>query len=199
MNRFHVMPCVDQSQINEDSSGGLVLPLASEIQNNCILFFPVSDEVAQSINYVLEVNEDDPHAPNMVEVYKTMVNTWRAGDRFLSGIYIDLHYDPEIGDEVINVNIMLSSVSDGIIDAISRVGFIDAIIISVLENMDIMISTDLLRKLLPEHFGVIPEDDEFESDELEDHLGQIDQKKDVFPIDENILDIAKKIMKGKIK
>ena len=64
MNRFHVMPCVDQSQVNENAKEGVVLPLASEIQSNWILFFPVSEEIANVINNIMEVEDmEDPATP----------------------------------------------------------------------------------------------------------------------------------------
>jgi hypothetical protein len=189
------MPCVDQSQANEDghdiSPSGLVLPLASEIQNNCILFFPVTDEIGSLINHLLEAEETGTQQLHMIEVYKTMVNSWRSGERFLSGIYIDKVFDVESGEDAIHVNLMLSSINDGFIEAVIKVNFIHAIIVAVLEGVDIMISNELLAKLLPDALGEEEGDD---NDNFDDQLDDSD-----YPVDEDILNIAKKIMGGKIK
>jgi len=185
------MPCVDQSEVNEGGPEGLVLPLASEIQNNCILFFPISDEIGSLINHLLEAEETDSQQLHMVEIFKTMINTWRSGERFLSGIFIDRVFDFDSGEDIMNVNIMLSSVNDGFIEAVIKVNFVHAIIIAVLEGVDIMISNELLSKLLPDELG----EDDGDEDEFDDIL---DDRID-YPVDEDILNIAKKIMGGKIK
>jgi len=190
MNRFHVMPCVDRSQVNENASEGTVLPLASEIHSNCILFFPVSKEVAKIANYIMEVDEEsDDSLVHMVEVFKTMINTWKSGERFLSGIFIDLVYDTESEEDIINVNLMLSSSQDGFIEAVIKVSFVHAIIIAILEDSDIMVSNELLNKLLPDTI------DEEEEDDFDAPL----KNNSVYPVDDNILKIAKQIMNGKIK
>jgi hypothetical protein len=183
------MPCIEQSLVNEESNGGIVLPLASEVQNNCILFFPVSDEVGDIVNYLMEVEGDEnPEQSKMVDVFKTMINTWRSGERFLSGIFIDLVYDLELNDEVISVNLMLSSSTDGCIEAVIKVNFVHAIIVAILEDIDVMVSNEVLNKLLPEIL-----------DEKEDDLGESLEDKAVYPVDDDILEIAKRIMDGKIK
>ena len=193
MNRFHVMPCIDKSEVNEGGPEGLVLPLASEIQNNCVLFFPISNDIGSVINHILEAEEANSQQLHMIEVFKTMINTWRSGERFLSGIYIDKVFDFKSEEDVIHVNIMLSSISDGFIEAVIRVNFVHAIIIAVLEGVDIMVGNDLLQKLLPEAI----EDDDDDNDDDEDFNDDLDD--DNYPVDEDILNIAKKIMDGKIK
>jgi hypothetical protein len=184
------MPCIDQSEVNEGGPEGLVLPLASEIQNNCVLFFPISDEVGSLINHLLEAEETDAQQLHMIEVFKTMISTWRSGERFLSGIFVDKVFDADNDEDVIHVNLILSSVNDGFIEAVIKVNFVHAIIIAVLEGVDIMISNELLAKLLPDALGEEESDDDFD-DQLDDG--------NVYPVDEDILNIAKKIMGGKIK
>lgn len=189
------MPCIDQSEVNEGGPEGLVLPLASEIQNNCVLFFPISEEIGSVINHLLESDEADPQELHMIDVFKTMISTWRSSDRFLSGIYLDKIYDLSKDEDVIYVNIMLSSTNDGFIEAVIRVNFIHAMIIAVLEGVDIMVSNDLLVKLLPE---AVKEDADEDDDDDDDTFDE-DLDEGNYPVDENILEIAKKIMGGKIK
>jgi hypothetical protein len=118
-----------------------------------------------------------------------MINTWKSGERFLSGIFIDLIYDAESEEEILNVNLMLSSTQDGFIEAVIKVSFVHAIIIAILEDADIMVSNELLNKLLPDTL------DEEEEDDFDAPL----EDDSVYPVDANILEIAKQIMNGKIK
>jgi hypothetical protein len=192
MNRFQVMPCIDHSEVSEDAPEGLVLPLASEIENNCVLFFPIPDEIGTLINHLLEREEAGPQEIALIDVFKTMITTWRAGDRFLSGILLDSAYNFEFEEETLQVNITLSSVTDGFIEAVTKINFIHAMVISVLEGVDIMVSNELLNKLLPETVG----EDEMSDDQFSEG---IDDYADSFPVDEDILKIVKKIMSGKIK
>jgi hypothetical protein len=185
------MPCIDQSEVNEGGPSGLVLPLASEIQNNCVLFFPISDDIGSLINHLLEAEETDAQQLHMIEIFKTMISTWKSGERFLSGIFVDKIFDTDSDEDVIHVNLILSSANDGFIEAVIKVQFVHAIIVAVLEGVDIMISNDLLTKLLPEALG----EDEGGDDDFDDALDD----DNVYPVDEDILNIAKKIMGGKIK
>jgi len=192
MNRFQVMPCIDHSEVNEGAPDGLVLPLASEIENNCVLFFPVPDEIGTLVNHLLETEEAGPQELSLIDVFKTMIATWRAGDRFLSGILLDNSYNFEEEEETLQVNITLSSVTDGYIEAVTKINFLHAIVISVLEGVDVMVSNELLNKLLPEAIG----EDEINDDQFSEG---IDDYADSFPVDEDILKIVRKIMSGKIK
>ena len=72
--------------------------------------------------------------------------------------------------------------------------FIHAMIISVMEGIDIMVSDELLAKLVPDVFG----EDEMEDDQFHEGLDGLEESNEA-PIDQNILDIAMKIMGGKIK
>jgi|SaaInlV_100m_DNA_2_1039680.scaffolds.fasta_scaffold09804_2 hypothetical protein len=194
MNRFHVHPCVPHAEISEEDVEGFVLPLASEIENNCILFFPVPDEDGILINHLLELDEAGQQQVELIEVFKTMIKTWKSGDRFLSGILLDSKYNAEIDEENLQVNVILSSGNDGFIEAVTKMNFIHAMIISVMEGIDIMVSDELLAKLVPDVFG----EDEMEDDQFHEGLDGLEESNEA-PIDQNILDIAMKIMGGKIK
>jgi hypothetical protein len=194
MNRFQVTPCVNQSEISEDAPDGLVLPLASEIENNCMLFFPIPDDVAAVINCLLEREDAGPKELQLIEVFKTMTKTWRSGDRFLSGILLDSTYDSELDEEILQTHIVLSSINDGYIESVSKINFVHAMIISVLESVDIMVSNELISKLLPDIFG----EDELDDDQLNENIEDLDYPES-YPVDKDILKIVKNIMNGKIK
>lgn len=192
MKRFQVMPCVDQSEVSETATEGVVLPLASEINERCIIFFPVTKEVGELINGLLEVEEDENQShSHMLDVFKTMIESWVSSDRFLSGIFIDVVYDEKEKQEIMNVHIVLSSTQDGFIEAILKVNFVYAVILAILEDLDIMVSDNLFDKLLPKEI-----DDEVQQSTFDKNLS--DNTK-LYPTDKDILDIARKIMDGKIK
>lgn len=185
MNRFRVLPCLPQSEVTGEDSDKMVLPLGSDMFEGSVLFFPVTSDTAEIINSILSVELTDlgEHAPenNIIEIYKTMLNSWTSGERFLSGIYIDLVFDKEKKEDVINVYMMLASSLDGYTEAVLKTNFVQAIIIAAIEDMDIMISDELVNTLLPP---------------LIDHEETTDEK---YPVDKKILDIAKRIMSGKVK
>ena len=120
MNRFHVHPCVPHAEISEEDVEGFVLPLASEIENNCILFFPVPDEDGILINHLLELDEAGQQQVELIEVFKTMIKTWKSGDRFLSGILLDSKYNAEIDEENLQVNVILSSGMMGLLRLLQK-------------------------------------------------------------------------------
>lgn len=194
MNRFQIMPCMPQSEISGSEYKGMVLPLGSETSDNCVLFFPVSEEAAEIINLILEVDEDDEEdgqqpskgIASMLEVYKTMIRSWKSGDRFLTGIFVDMVYDQATQEEIVSVFVMLGSMHDGYTEAILKTTFVQSMVIAAIENIDVMISDELLYKLIPR--PSFP----FDQEEREADVKS-------YPVDENIINIAKKIMNGKIK
>jgi len=198
MIRFQILPCVEQSQLENPEVAeydGMVLPLISEANNNCVLFFPVVKEIALTVNSVLgQVDKEQVSNENVIEIYKTMIDTWAAAEQFLSGIIMDTAYDNNLQEEIVTVSLILSSIQDGYIEAIVKVNFVHAIMIAVLEGLEIMISLDLLNKIMPN----VWESGEA-SNNLEDSFPEQNNEQQQFPVDQNILDIAKKIMGGKIK
>ena len=104
MNRFEVLPCIEQSRIEDSEYDGMLLPLAAEISNNCVLFFPVNKEIATLINYLQNL-EDEENVSNIqvIDVYRTMIDSWKSSGKFLSGILMDMKYDDEVEeDEVVS-------------------------------------------------------------------------------------------------
>ena len=203
MNKFLIFPCIKQ----EDGKGynGPVVTLACASNISFALFFPVSEENAALINFVLEEKKDKKPDinTNILGVYKTMMDSWRAGERFLSGILMDVVFDTATEEEVITVKLLLSD-EDGNIDSVTKVNFTHAVLIAAMERKEIIVSDDLLDKLMPK--------DEREECEDCDGCGECEEDSDVadtkkpnkeenkkYPIDKDILDIAKQIMQGKIK
>lgn len=66
-------------------------------------------------------------------------------------------------------------------------------IIAVLDRREVIVSNELMKKLIPKF-------EEAEKGEAEDNKdNKENKKKNKFPVDNEILEIAKKIMSGKIK
>jgi len=198
MNRFEIMPCIEQSYVvDADEDEGLVLPLVSE---SCVLLFPITKEIADTVNYIKGVGDVENEADlDKIEVYRTMIETWKSSGQFLSGILMDIHYDDDDDDNMFSVSLLLSTISDGYVEAITKVNFLHALIIGVLEDIDVMVGHELLSKLIPpDHLHSMSdmeaedEAEEFFSDEPVEDVNK-------YPYDHNIYQIAKKIMDGKIK
>ena len=68
------------------------------------------------------------------------------------------------------------------IEAVTKMNFIHAMIISVMEGIDIMVSDELLAKLVPDVFG----EDEMEDDQFHEGLDGLEESNEA-PIDQNIL------------
>jgi len=162
-----------------------------------MLFFPVSEDSAKIISYVLEGNDEYDVNTNILGIYRTMVNSWRTSDRYLSGIIMDAVYDNNLEDDVLNIQLALSNQGMGYLDSLVPVNFLHAILLAAMEQVEIIVSEKLLEQMMP------PLDDCDDCDEdTECNVPKKQRKKKKpshFPEDKKIVDIAKKIMSGKIQ
>ncbi len=184
MNKFLVLPCFDQTE--EEGYQGTVVSLANASNPSFMLFFPFDPEYARLINIILKKEEANKTDLHILSTYQTMVHSWKAGDRYLSGIVLDFEYDEESEEEIIAPTLVICD-ANGNIDALLKVNFVQSVILAALERKEMIVTDDLLQSLLP--------DDEEDDDDDEEE----DEEKAKFPIDKQILDIAKEIMTGKGK
>jgi len=183
MNKFLVLPCFDQTE--EDGYQGTVVSLSNASNPSFMLFFPFDQEYAKLINIVLKKEEEASKTDlHILSTYQTMVNSWKAGDRYLSGIVLDYEYDEELEEEIIAPTLVICD-SNGNVDALLKVNFVQSVILAALERKEMIVTDDLLQSLLP--------------DEESEEAIEEDEEKAKFPIDRQILDIAKEIMTGKGK
>lgn len=181
MNRFEVIKCIE---VNENGYDGPCVIMVNASDPSFMLFFPIAKESAKIINYVLKENSKYDINTNVLGIYKTMIDSWRSSDRFLSGIIMDTVYNEEIKDEVLLIRLALSD-DNGQIDSLVYVNFLHAVLLAAMEGVDIIISDKLLSKMVPDN----EDNDEKHSVKPAPH----------FPEDKKIVEIAKKIMGGKIK
>lgn len=209
MNRFALFPCVIQKDETSSYTGPLA-SLVSEMNSNLVLFFPISEENASLINFTLNdenrkkitVNQD------VVGIYKTMIESWKSGDKHISGVILDAKYDPESKEDIIDASVIIID-SNGNLDTLVKTNFVHAMVVVAIEDMEIYVTDDLFSKLKPKDDEEIEEGEDDEEDE-DDGGGNdkgpepIDppspkQSQKVFPVDKNIISIAKQIMEGKVK
>jgi len=181
MNKFGIFDCAD---LKEKDYQGFCVVLACISDPNLMLFFPIPKEHAKTLKSILE--SDGPPDFNNVNlgVYKTMIDSWTASDRFLSGILFDVVWSEEAKDEVIQIKLAISDIT-GHLDGIVPCNFLHAILLAAMDGTEIIISDKLLSKMLPN------------DEECPMHKEQ--NQKHSFPEDKKIMSIAKKIMTGKIK
>jgi len=201
MYKFIVLPC-SEAIPKEGSSPeyqGPVIPLGCPSDMSLVLFFPIDEKTASIVNYLLSEEEDGDFNSDVLGVYQTMLDSWTAGDRFLSGIIMETVYSETMKENIVSVKIMLSSHRTGRIEGFVKVNFAYAIILAAMEKIEIIIDKELLDRLMPN--GEMDDDDEDEDDErsLDTKLDNKVDKKKNYPVDENILKIAKEIMSGRIK
>lgn len=182
MNKFEIVKCID---VNENDYDGPCIIMACISDPEFMLFFPINKENAKIINFVLKDNSKYDINTNIIGIYKIMVDSWTSSDRFLSGIIMDAVYNEEAKDEVLMIRLALSDVKSGDIDSLVYVNFLHAMLLSAMERANIIVSDKLLEKMMP--------DDE----RNEENRRNIPAPH--FPEDKKIVDIAKKIMGGKIK
>lgn len=185
MNRFVVFSCVDLEETEGSEYNGPVVVLSNSADPSFMLFFPVTTQNAAVISYILNSEGDYDVDTTILGIYATMLESWKAGDRYLSGITIDTIYDDKLEKEIPLVRLVLSD-QNGMIDSFVRVNFIHAVLLASMENVEIIISDRLLDIMLPN------------SEDASERLFKKQQGPSEFPEDKNIINIAKKIMEGKI-
>ena len=182
MNKFNVVKCIDMKESDYD---GPCVILACASDPTFLLFFPINKENSKMINYVLDKNSKYDINTNILGIYKTMVDSWKSADRFLSGIIMDTIWDDDVEEDILSIRLALAD-QNREIDSIVHVNFLHAILLAAMEDVGIIVSDKLLSKMMPD-------DENNEKDKS--------KKKSPthFPEDKKIVDIAKKIMSGKIK
>lgn len=182
MNKFGILECVE---VKENDYEGPCVVLACVADPSLMLFFPIPKENAKILNYILNGKNKVDTNTGILGIYKTMLESWKAGDRYLSGIIFDAIYSEEMKDEILMIRLAISDVN-GNLDGVVPCNFLHAISLAAMEGMEIIVSDKLLSKMLP------PEE------KMADFKAK---KKEIqhFPEDKKIMSIAKKIMSGKIK
>jgi hypothetical protein len=202
MYKFIVLPCSEATPEDDSSPKyqGHVVPLGCPSDMSLVLFFPIDEKNASIVNYLLSEEKDCDFNSDVLGLYQTMLDSWTAGDRFLSGIIMESVYSEIMKENVVSVKIILSSHRTGRIEGFVKVNFAYAIILAAMEKIEITIDKELIDRLMPS--GEMDDDDD---DDDERPLGtklddKVDKKKNQsYPVDENILEIAKGIMSGRIK
>lgn len=184
MNKFEVVKCIDMKESDYD---GPCIILGCVSNPEVLLFFPINKDNSKMINYVLDKNSEYDINTNILGIYRTMIESWSAADRFLSGIIMDAVWDDEVEEDILSIRLAISD-HNGEIDGMVHVNFLHAMLLSAMEDVGIIISDKLLSKM-------IPEDDEDDDDDNKTKK----KKPPSFPEDKKIVDIAKKIMSGKTK
>jgi hypothetical protein len=189
MNKFLVFPCVEQDE--ENGYSGPVVSLASTANVTFMLFFPIAEEYSHILNFLLKNEESTKTNLQLLAVYQTMVNSWKAGDRYLAGIVMDIVYDEETEEDIISPTLIICD-SNGNVDAVLNVNFVHAVMLAAMERKEVIVTNELLNKLLPFSDG-----GEEEAEDGADIFHSKTEDKSPFPVDKQILDIAKNIMNGK--
>jgi len=185
MNRFGILECVE---IKEKDYQGYVVALASITDPTFVLFFPINKENAKMVNFVLDDKNKYSADTNILGIYKTMIDSWKSSDKYLSGIIMDSVYSDEAKGDVLMIRLAMSD-NNGDLESLVYVNFLHAIMLAAMEGVDVVVNDKLIEKM-------VPQDGEY-NDAVEKNISK---KQDAhFPEDKKLISIAKKIMSGKIK
>ena len=187
MNKFTVLPCTEQEN---EGYKGYVSAFGMLSDSSLALLIPVTEEAAKTINYALEPGEDKSGVNlTLIGSYKMMFDSWQASGRFVSGIMMDARKDKD-GDEIINVELFFSDTTSGLIEGVMEINFVQAVILAAMFDIDVIFTNEILSKLLPGH-------DDNGDDDDNGSFPEIDKNGD-FPVDDDIIKIARNIIKGKL-
>ena len=193
------MPCEHKEGL-EEGQNGFVVPLVADFNDGIVLCFPISKENASLINFVLDANNKSKitiHA-DVVGVYKTMLESWKAGERFLSGIILDAVYVSDRKDFSLDAHFVLVD-SNGRLDSFAKTTFVHAIVTAAMENMEVYVTDDLFEKLKPAANQESDDDNDGGDNGTESPNKSCPSNGVEFPVDRNLLKKAKEIMNGDIK
>jgi len=193
MNKFGILDCVE---VDENGYKGPCVILVCISEPNFMLFFPVSKENSDVINYVLKEEGEYDVNTNVIGIYKTMIDSWNSSDRYLSGIIMDVVYDKELKDDVLMIRLALAN-DEGNLDSLVHVSFLHAILLTAMEGSEIIVGDKLMEQMMPSEFNDNENNENNENEEKETKKNKT--KTPEFPGDKKIVDIARKIMSGKIK
>jgi DNA-binding cell septation regulator SpoVG len=182
MNLFRVVNCIDfNGEIPEDlgdaspTHEGPAIIMNNVEWPSTYLFFPIQEENMEFINKVMNGDEDI----ESLSLFKTMMDSWKSSNSFLTGIVCDVHFSPNDPSPKITVDLALAD-GEGLLTSMVAVSLFDAVIISLIKDIDFVITDRFLNALMPDR-----------SEEVEEFSE--------FPEDHNINDIVRDIMEAPVK
>ena len=188
MNIFRPVSCINLKdedignlypELPKPSYNGPIVILENTIWPSLFLFFPTSKKNMDLIKQAMSGSTES----KALSIYKTMIDSWKGSGNYLTGIIMDLNYEPNSSEPKILVNFALASSVDGRLQSLVPVSFVDSVIISVLLKQDYMVGVRLLNLMLPENQEMDSADDTFHA----------------FQDDKDIKNIVKSILEGKIQ
>lgn len=185
MNKFTVFPCMKMDKGDADSYDGNAIVMVCEQDPSVVLMFPANAKEASLVNTALGENKSKSNEVSL-SIYRTMLESWFEGCLHLSGVLLDIDFGEDKKEEFIDVKLVIIN-KDGNIDGFIDTCFTHAIILAAMDDTKIIVTDRLLDKLIP------PEKQTKDS-ETSDLA-----KKMNYPEDKKLLELAQKIMSGKLK
>ena len=185
MNKFKIFPCIklDEKDASE-SCGSNAIVMVCENDSSAVLMFPATAKEASMVDAALGVNKKQ--FSGSLSLYRTMMESLFSGYLHLSGVILDVDMDNK-KEEYIDVKLVIIN-KDGDIEGYLDTCFIHAVVLVAMEETNVIVTDRLLDKLLPP--------DKKPSKHTE--ISELEKKMD-YPEDKKLLELAKKIMTGKLK
>jgi len=224
MNRFTILKCVENSEkifSNSQYNGSLIV-LVSVSDPSVQIFFPLSKENGILLRQILFGEGKIDANTDVIGIYKTMLDSWRSSDEFLSGVIIDVtkntkntentENDEENNTEEENEEneeneegIHSKEISSDNYDInvklclVDQNGSLDGLVrVNLIHSIFLAAITGSDFVISDDFLEVVmPEIFGEDDDNTEENYGDSDSK--AFPEDKGLFNIVKEIMNGKIK
>ena len=144
MNVFRPVSCINLKDedidnlypdLKKPSYNGPIVILENVQWPTLFLFFPTTKKNMGLINAAMSGSSES----KSLSIYKTMIDSWKGSGNYLSALIMDLNYEPNSAEPKILVNSALTNSSDGRLQSLVPVNFVDSIIISCLLNQDYLV------------------------------------------------------------
>jgi len=154
MNLFELVDCInlkdDKSQYPHEeirkTYNGPIIVLESIQFPSLFVFFPVTKKHMELIHQAMFEETDTKE----LAIYNTMIDSWKGSNSYLSGIVMDLIFEPSDPEPRIITNFALAD-DRGDLTSLIPVTFVDSIIISILLEQNFLLTNKLLSHILPEN------------------------------------------------
>lgn len=193
MNKFKIVNC---AKPNEQSNVHMI-SLMSEFRSDLKIYFPLPESKVNIVKALMSEDSEEEievqeHDKDQLDLYATMIDSWKLGDKIISGVVLDASTSEKSQSLLSSIILVLP---DGQLDLFMKVDFSIAIIVATFEDLPIYITEELLQILLDSDPDKLNAENSAENDTEEKDTGNTENS-DPFSstTDNEIIGIAQKII-----
>ena len=212
LKRFQILQCVSPKSDNaENQTNSNVVAMCSPEDPNIVLYFPIPEEDAAVINYIIDPEKYKDQKPNakILGLYQTIMSGFESSGTFVSGIVIG--FENIDNEDILSCDVHLSLMEGGYLESIMKTTFSNAMVFAAMNDIELFLTNTLFEKLIGEIEDVIENSTDNQDNQDDQKTTQSTQPKNT-PIEnekknklkndkdaKKIAKIAKNIMNGKLR